>query len=413
MPLTRFRRAPLILNPAVLALSTWLMVGSLYSLHLSNLLLFSNSDLVSLIGFITLPMCITSLCFWLAYRSQREVRPASTVVLPQVDISIIDRRVRQGVWLWVGCAILETIVSGGVPLLWVATGSGKANFDYGIPSVHGMVDALLLALATMSFALYLFTKKRSYLTIPIMAIVWSLVLVSRGTLIVLVMQGVVVFFLFRGIRWSGLFRLTLLGCVLLFLFGIIGDFRSGAEAFRTLAQPSADFPEWAPSGVLWAYIYITTPINNLLYSTHILKPLYSPLLPSTAATLLPSVLRTLVYGKEGAQAAISGSLLVEALNVSTAYVGPYQDMGRWGIVGYSTILAVACEFYWRRNGFRNAMIFAVFAQTLILSLFFNMFFSLPILGQLVWFVYFTPKQEAKLPRKKPGLEKEICPELPL
>ncbi len=405
MPLTRFRRAPLLLHPTVLALVTWTMVGGLYLLHLSDLLLFSSTDVLPMLGLIVLPVVGVSLCFWIVYRSQRQVKPRRTVILFQPDIANIEHRLKQCLFLWVALSIIETIVSGGVPLVWLMTGSSKNYFDYGIPSVHGLVIALLLALAATSFALYLFTGKRSYCAFPIFSVFWCFVLITRGTIMILILECILLYLRFRRIRWTSFLKLGVLFVVLLVVFGIVGDYRSGAAAFRALAQPTAAFPDWAPSGLLWAYIYITTPINNLLYSTHVLKPLYDWLLPNTALTLLPSVLRNIVYGKEGAQAAISGGLVVEALNVSTAYVGPYQDLGRWGIAGYSTMMAVACEVYWRRNGFRNTLIFAVFAQTLILSLFFNLFFSLPILGQLVWFVYFTPKQQAELPSKERGLEK--------
>jgi hypothetical protein len=184
-------------------------------------------------------------------------------------------------------------------------------------------------------------------------------------------------------------RLVAITLAAVLLFGYVGDVRSGAEAFRDLAQPTDSFPDWAPSGLLWAYIYITTPINNLLLTMHTRRPSFNPLLPDTAATLFPTVLRNVIYGKEGASEAISGELETQALNVSTAFVGPYQDMGDSGIIGFSIVAAVLCEFYWRRSGLWNIFAFSVFTQALVLSLFYNLLFSLPILGQLIWFYYFT------------------------
>lgn len=388
MPLTRFQRSPLILSPALLALSTWSAVAVLYGMHLSNLLLFSTADVLGVIFMILAPALSVSLLFWLVYAPQA-VPLASTVVLEQPSVELISRRLRYGVWLWIACAAVETVVSGGIPLLWILIGSSKTYFDYGIPSIHGVVNALLMAITTTSFALFLFTGRRRYLKLPLFSVAWFAVLITRGTLVFVTIECLLIYLRFRRVHWMSILRLVGFGAVLLLLFGFAGDLRSGAEAFKTLAQPSADYPEWAPSGVLWAYIYITTPINNLLYSMHIVQPAYNLLLPNTASTLFPTIIRNLVYGRQAAEQAISGNLVVDALNVSTAYVGSFQDLGRAGIVGLSALLSFLNELYWRRNGFRNVLIYAVFGQALILSLFYNLLFSLPILGQIIWFFYFT------------------------
>jgi hypothetical protein len=343
---------------------------------------------------IVVPILVVSILFQVAY-SVGARRKARTVVVEDVPLAQLEARVRQCLYLWVALAGIETLVSGGVPLVWILTGSGKTNWDYGISSVHGMVNALLLALAVTSFALYLYTGKRRHLPVPIFALFWSMVLVSRGTLFVLVAECVVIYLRLRRVRWTTFVRFAGLAIVLLLIFGYVGDIRSWAEAFRELAQPTPDFPDWAPSGLLWAYIYITTPINNLLYTMHTIHPSYDILLPNTAATLFPTVLRNIIYGKLGATDAISGGRVVEALNVSTAYVSPFQDMGLFGIVGFSTLSAALCEVFWRRNGFRNMLYFAVFAQALMLSLFYNLLFSLPILGQLIWFYYFAYRGKQK------------------
>jgi oligosaccharide repeat unit polymerase len=377
-----------MLHPTIVASVTWFAVVFLYSLHLSSLLLFPTREAIQLAFFIVLPIFAVSLVSKLV-QPVRLGGSATSVIHQELALPIIERRVRQGLWLWIVLTVIETVVSGGVPILWLVTGSAKVNFDYGISSVHGMVNAQLLALAVTSFALYLYTDNRRHLSFPVFAIIWSMILVSRGTLFVLLLEYSIVYLRLRKIKGKTLVRLVAIALIAMMVFGYVGDFRSGAEAFRDIAQPTDNFPDWAPSGVLWAYIYITTPINNLLLSTHTLRPTYNLLLPNTAATLFPTILRNLIYGKEGASEAISGALETQALNVSTAYVGPYQDMGRLGIVGFSIIAALLCEIYWHRSGFWNIFAFAVFTQALMLSLFYNLLFSLPILGQLVWFYYFT------------------------
>lgn len=395
MPYLRFLRAPQILSPWFLGLATWGMVTFLYSLHLSNLLLFSTREAVDVALLIVVPILLISLLCKILYRVNGTPK-RQTVIVDTPPLALMEAKLTQCLRLWIVLTVIETVVSGGVPLLWLLTGSSKANFDYGISSVHGMVNALLLALAVTSYALFLHTGKKRHLWFPAIALIWAIVMVSRGTVFVLVAESAVVFLRFRRVHWSSILRLGILAAVLILFFGFVGDFRSGADAFKELAQPTPEFPEWAPSGLLWAYIYITTPINNLLYSMHLLRPTYSLLLPNTAATLFPTVLRNIIYGAQGASDTISGSLVTDALNVSTAYVGPFQDLGRWGIVGFSTLSTTLCEIFMRRDGFRNIFYFAVFTQCLMLSLFYNLLFSLPILGQLLWFYYFTSAPKSRV-----------------
>jgi len=176
--------------------------------------------------------------------------------------------------------------------------------------------------------------------------------------------------------------------VLILAFGAIGDYRSGSsELIKLWAQPTSDYPDWLPSGVLWVYIYISTPINNLVYTSQIFRPLDDPTFPNTVSTLFPSVVRNIFYGKQFDDAQ-SGELVTSAFNVSTAYIGPFQDFGSAGIVIFSITIAILCQIVWFRATLKYIIIFAVLSQCLVLSLFFNHFFYLPVISQIFWIGYF-------------------------
>ena len=386
--LLKFPKPSLLLHPSVIAILTWSTVVILYSMHLSNLLLYDRQEAIDVFLLIVSPVLLVSLTYAIL-RTHLPGNKDGPVVRPAPPIQVIRRRLALCARIWCACAIFETIVSRGVPLFWLLVGNGRANFEYGISSVHGLVNSLLLALGVGYWTLYLYTGHRRFLYFPAFAFLWAIIMVSRGTLFVLLLEYAVIFLRLRPIKVSTLIRLAVIGFVALLFFGYIGDVRSGAEDFRMLAQPTQAFPGWAPSGFLWAYIYITTPLNNLMLTMHTVAPSYNILLPATAATLFPSILRNLLYGADYASKLISGALQNEALNVSTAYVGPFQDMGVYGIVGFSAIAGLLCEIFWHRSGFWNVFVLAVFTQALILSLFYNLLFSLPILGQLIWFYYFT------------------------
>lgn len=382
---------------------TWSGVAFLYSLHWSELLLYGNSDLLKIYGFIVFPALVSSLIFrMLRKHTTKSSDGYDRRLAPSVEL--LQRRLFQCMVLWIVLAIFETIVSGGLPIIWLITGSSKTYFDYGIPSLHGMVNALFMAVAVAYWALYLYTGHRAFLRFPAFAILWTLVLVTRGTTMVFLIECAIVFMRLRPIKTTTLARLLVLALVVLLVFGFIGDLRSGADTFRAIAEPTNSYPDWLPSGMLWGYIYITTPLNNLMLTMHTRKPLYQYLLPATTATLFPTVLRNRIYGEEAAKKIIQGELESQSLTVSTAYIGPFQDMGVYGIMGYSMIAAFLCEIYWHKNGFWNIFVFSVFAQALFLSLFYNLLFSLPILGQLVWFYYLSrvPQNHTRAPFTSPS-----------
>ena len=176
--------------------------------------------------------------------------------------------------------------------------------------------------------------------------------------------------------------------VLVLIFGYVGDFRTGAKVFRNLAEPTKQYPAWLPSGVLWGYIYLTTPVGNVVNTAVSDVPVYNPLFPNTTSLLFPTVLRTAIYGESAADNALSGNLITNAFNVSTAYVGPFQDFGYLGMIGFSTLLALIAYLSWIDQSLRGAALYAVIGQCVILSVFFNHLFYLPIITQVIWIYFF-------------------------
>ena len=117
-------------------------------------------------------------------------------------------------------------------------------------------------------------------------------------------------------------------------------------------------------------------------------PLGNPLFPNTMALLFPSVIRNVIYGVDAASGALSGELITDAFNVSTAYVGPYQDLGLLGIVLFSILLGITALYFWKMSGVRGVLMYSVIGQCLVLSIFFNHLFYLPVISQVGWIMLF-------------------------
>jgi oligosaccharide repeat unit polymerase len=382
----------LLLNPIVIASVVWLSVVSLYAMHLSKILVYSTEDVVVTSLWIWIPIAIVSVLFY-AFRGMALSISRSKNDRWQPDLDRIEKRLKVWFGIWLVAAIFETIVSGGVPLLWLFQNTTKNYDSYGVTSVHGIVKSLFIAIALCRFSLWVLTGERRHLRMPIFALGWALILIDRSMFLVCVIEYVVVYLRFRKVRAGTLLKIAMGGVLFIVGFGIIGDLRlhGSSDVFRALAQPTDNYPTWLPSGILWAYIYAATPVNNLVHSMHLTAPLHSLLFPNTLALLFPTAIRQLIYGSEW-WTPLAGELVNNAFNAATAYIGPYQDYGYLGVVLFSCIITFVCQKYWFCGSLKDTLKFAVVTQCLILTLFYNHLFALPIIFQVVWFEVFFSRR---------------------
>lgn len=404
------RRPPVILHPLVIFSVVWLGVISLYSLHLSKLLLYSTYETSRIVLSIWAPFALAVL----VYVPVREVLAAKYPLrhsIEAVNLLILDRRLVIAFRVWIAITIVEIVISGGIPIVWLALGSSKTYQDFGVPSLHGLVNSLLLTISLCRFALFLLTSDRRHLRVPAFILLWSILVVTRNMMLVALIQFLILFIRIRPIRIRTVFSVVASLASFVLLFGIIGDYRSGSsDLIRQWAQPTDTYPEWLPSGLLWAYIYASTPINNLVYTVNVATPLDDITFPNTASLLFPSVLRTMIYGDKLGDAE-SGQLVDATFNVSTAYIGPYQDFGIAGIMLFSVATSFACLHFWYHNDLKSVLIYAVLGQCLVLSLFWNQFFALPILAQVFWLQIFFRRRRVSDRQTEPIWEQLLSSRL--
>jgi oligosaccharide repeat unit polymerase len=383
------QKRTLLLHPFVIFSAVWLGVAILYSLHLSKMLQYSTGEVFTTVAYIWVPYAvIVALCMLFRYLLKLSYTRNRTPAV--VNLALLETKLKVLFKVWVLVSLVEIYVSGGLPIFWLFTGNTKTYVDFGIPSLHGVMNALLTAIALCRFSLFLLTQKKRHLYIPIFALVWSVIAITRQLMLVSLIEFALIFLQIRPIRKTTFVKIAVGFLAFVLAFGFIGDLRQGSsDGFRALAQPSEDYPEWFPSGFLWAYIYIATPINNLMYTMQVVRPVNNFLFPYTVSTLFPSVLRSAIYGEEIGEAA-SGQLVVSAFNVSTAYVGPYQDFGLAGMALLSILSACITLLFWFQNDLRSVLMFSVATQCLMLNLFYNQFFALPMIMQIVWLFYFFP-----------------------
>ena len=148
----------LLLNPVVIASVVWLSVVSLYAMHLSNILVYSTEDVIVTSLWIWIPIAIVSALFY-AFRGMALSISPSTSDLWQPDLYRIEKRLKVWFWVWLAAAIFETVVSGGVPSLWLFQNTTKNYDSYGVTSVHGIVKSLFISIALCRFSLWTLTGR--------------------------------------------------------------------------------------------------------------------------------------------------------------------------------------------------------------------------------------------------------------
>jgi oligosaccharide repeat unit polymerase len=379
-----------IFHPAVLFSAVWLGVCLLYSFHLSMLLLFNSEEILGVMTYVATPFFVVTALYFAFFHFSRFAFGADDIEHTP-NFQLLTSRLRRWFTFWIVMSCVEIVVSGGMPILWLAQGSSKTYMDFGIPTVHGFMNSLLLSIALINAALYGVLKQKKFLFAPAFVVLWSILAVTRNMMIVIVLEVAILLLQLTKVRFATVLKVFGGGLLLILAFGYIGDFRTGGEAFRLLAQPTKNYPDWLPSGLLWGYIYLTTPLNNLVYTLQGTRPLYSLLFPNTLSSLLPTVLRMAVFRSDTAGLG-TGVLVTEAFNVSTAYAGPFQDFGRAGIVLFSSFIGSVSMLFWKREGLRDLLIYTVLAQCLILTVFYDHFLALPIITQVIWLaVFFMPE----------------------
>lgn len=353
----------------------------------------------------------------IAKRFSPQFRPLATA--EAVDGMHTAERFRDAMFIIAVCMfVFETIVFGGMPLVWMITDVPKGYADFGIPTLHGIFNGLLMFMTSASGAFAVMgSRRRKNLTLFVVGIAVMVALFSRAMLVITLIQiAAVVLFRIRGhftvVRIAGLAVITLAG---LFAFGVLGNLRSQHELSKqyptedkppfdivvdnskskeVLPPPPPETPltareaktwsltnegynpligmlnperiwvfRYVPTEYLWAYTYITSGYNNLIHNVH-KAPTMKP--ATTFAKLVP----TIVYSAFGADKRIDDFTRPnQNFTVATAFAGPVSDFGYFGFLLIVPVLIGAALAYRgaKARSTRSLLLYAMLFQSIILT----------------------------------------------
>jgi oligosaccharide repeat unit polymerase len=297
--------------------------------------------------------------------------------------------------------LLETAIEGYIPLLSMMSGSSISHFDFGISSLHGFCLALGALNTGLLFYIFLKTRSREQIILIFAHLIIFALLVTRKMIVISLIQMFFIYLCMKKINISKKTIPIFLALVVsVFIFGWIGDARTGRDLFLSLANLNFYYPEWMPSGLIWVYIYCVTPILNLTNALYSYTSFSNDL--QFICSMVPSVFRSGL--------ACSSSLgfdneyqISGAFNIATGYIPLYESWGKIGIIIFSFIHGVVASYVttsFKMNALK-IVFYALFMQTTILLIFSNGFLNLNVLAQffilpvLLWNTR-TPQQNPRI-----------------
>lgn len=379
----------MITNPFILFSCVWLTVLFLYSLglsqvltplHIETILLVCGSIIAFLAGWV----------FICALGRQIYIRP-------KVDLNFyahfisgkkIVQRIKLTALLWALGSLFEVMYFGGVPFLSnLGVGAELRYTEFGISGLHGLLNALYLILVLFFYTRWLLLRSKMSGFFLVCLLLWPILLMTRQLMLSAIVQIVLLYICFKPVRPAVYFWILLGGIFTVILFGYIGDMRSGRESFLAVAEPSFEYPDSWPTGFMWVYVYLVSPLNNINYNIMNVEPYYFPV--NLVLGVLPALVRDNVSSMFGVVDQIQ---LVNAnLNVSSFYAKLLQDFGVFFSPIFLFIVSIFSNYLmancYRKPGYLFALV--VVLHGLVFSVFADLLFHLVFIFEiLVFFIVF-------------------------
>ncbi|PWB27737.1 oligosaccharide repeat unit polymerase [Stenotrophomonas sp. SPM] len=385
------------MSPLTVFLLSWLLVALLYSLRLSELQFYGTSEVLLALAIFVFPFFAFYLASSAVFRAMRSLYGGGARIVQVGEHSQVEAwaaRVNVMCFIFFGLTLIEVAVAGYVPLLSMMRGAQISHFSFGISSVHGLVLALGSLLATAAFYCFLLGAGRRYLVLSLMCLGVFALLVTRKMIVVSALQMLFIWIAARGFPSFGRMLVIILsGLAVICLFGWIGDVRTGRELFLSLSNPVFHYPDWLPSGFMWIYMYLVTPILNFTNATHVISEFSGD--ASFTCSLWPRVIRG-AFGCIDVEDAFSFPYQVSgAFNVATGYINIFMSLSKPGVAMFSALHGVVAAWVMVFTSARvsKVVVYSIIMQITLLMVFGNGFFNLNVLAQipLAWLVFMRPR----------------------
>lgn len=321
---------------------------------------------------------------------------AAPIKISAADAAVLNSFVRLLFCIWVPGFLFTVVYSGGVPLLWRLIGDPRTYLDFGAPSISGLLNMLRAFIFAALVYEIMYRRARRIEWLMFAVVLGSAVSeMSRGALTVLMFYGVGCYLLLRRVSAGSLFKLGLLAVVFVLGFGFIGQMRTIDYELDLDAVLGRETPlQGVPMGLVWVYLYIATPLNNL--AAALAQGLEPSMLPHfTLQPLLPTVIRSQLF--DATEYPVD--LPIEAFNATTFFAPLVSDFGVSGAFIFTVgvqISAVYVHMRARTGSLMAIMMYPTVFTAIALSVFYIYFLSLPFVLYPLLTLWFDRYRRRKL-----------------
>lgn len=363
-----------LINPLTIFNLVWGIVLGIYQLQLSYLQ--SPITAETIIVFIC---CILS--FSLFFIIPFVTKTSKIQKKEKMDTVITYSKIKKLFIFWIIIELIETVYSGGLPIIWKLANSPKTYMDYGIPTVHGFMNSIGLVLIMLSYYLYLYKKNNENVIdkhlkkILYVILFFNFCLITRQVIISGIIQMIIIYLYFvKNIPWK---KLLLIGGVGIIIFGLMGNFRTGYDGFMNVAVMKQENINPLFIGIYWVYMYLTMTVANVNNAVMLGISGYGMYPIST--TYIPTVISNILF--VDSSVTIPKYLVTNAFNVSGFFIDFYLGFGILGVAIISIIYGFLGSYIFKKviktRNEKNILYYAIYLQIILLSFFYNHLLYLP------------------------------------
>jgi hypothetical protein len=235
-------------------------------------------------------------------------------------------------WLLAGIFLAgfaaEFAYFGGIPLLQGVSGVGVDYVSFGIPTFHVFLIGTSSFYAVYWWDCYLISKDRRFLAISSIAVLASLLMLSRGGVLIHLVAFAFAYGNRRGFRRKALLG-TLLGIGIILGFGYLGEVRMGSRAEEFILKVGGANDKFLnsklPDSTFWFYLYASSPLANFQYS-ELHKTTDATQWIGVVVDGLPDFISKYFITQDEVEA-IAPLRITNELTVGTAYARPILTLG--------------------------------------------------------------------------------------
>ncbi|WEK19679.1 MAG: O-antigen ligase [Candidatus Pedobacter colombiensis] len=379
-------------NPTIIYTLLWIFSFILYSLEFTNNIIGLNEKTIVLISGSVLSIWMIYLYMSIQGLFGSNVVSNLKMPFPQKNpaskIDYFKNIIRILTTIWLIFTFFEIVYFKGIPLISVVI-LGQYDLDYkafGLPTVHGFLNACYLTIVSSYAILYYSEKRRKYLLYIVVFLLWPVLLMSRALILWALIEVFCIYLIFFKLNLTRILKTVGYVFAFIYIFGFIGDNRGEVSETKFtdnfIKDEYKDVSDYIPTGFVWVYLYLTTPINNIVWNIDKVEPKYN--LRYTTASLIPSVIRDRIYVQEDEKYSVE--LYDEAFNVSSYFANYLKDFGIYGalIIG-GIIQVIILRFFFSARQFEigSMLAFSCLFYALALCVFTDFFFSLVTVFQVL------------------------------